>query len=442
MSWNDHWGIRLMGALAIACSSPSHDEDGGRVDAGVSPGIDAGGRDGSVERDGGAPPPDAGREECSAEWQHAVVGADNSLNDAPAIGIDASGGVHVVFREGEDARYARRAADGAWSTETIEADVGESDLTGGSEAVALYGGEVHAAYVDYLDGALRYAHRDLEGAWTSETIAGASGPAYSFVADGEGGVHMLHGTASGSSYAYLAPGGQWESHAVDTGGASAFCTGLRLDDGGGVHFACLHQAPETITRAQVVYVHYVRGEAFDVEVALDAGRTVHGIGFDRDAEGGLHALVATFDGVTYGYRSATGGAWSNEAITSAFWHSLVLRADADGQPHAIWVSSVPGNPLVYATRGASGWTASEIPGTSSMEHPQLVVRSGELVIGFSGYAAASLARKASSGGAWEVEALSAQLGMNARMVITAAGRIHMVDQQLADHALHHYTSCL
>jgi hypothetical protein len=107
----------------------------------------------------------------------------------------------------------------------------------------------------------------------------------------------------------------------------------------------------------------------------------------------------------------------------------------------LWVNNTGTGGLTYATRAGSDWAASDIPGSQSMEQPLLIVRpDGELVVGFAGFDGPSVARKL-LGRPWSVETLADELGLNARIAMTSAGQIHMVDQRLGDRVLYHYTNC-
>jgi hypothetical protein len=110
-----------------------------------------------------------------------VSDVDTNVSWSSSIATDADGGVHIAYQAGEmrNLRYAYRQAEGVWATQTVDAT--EHEWSGETIALAIDGtGVLHLVYTRRCGGddceppsaTLAYARRAPGGAWVLEDVVG------------------------------------------------------------------------------------------------------------------------------------------------------------------------------------------------------------------------------------------------------------------------------
>ena len=151
-------------------------------------------------------------------------------------------GVHVSYvyddGSGGELRYAYLPSPTAsWSVTTV------GPGTGGTSLALDATNGVHIAYLDPSAYQLRYARRAADGSWTSTLVSsygGAGEPAIAVDADGrvDFAFTLLDGDGSHEvDFAYPSSGASWSLVAVASGAPPYHGPSLAMDDRGGVHIA-------------------------------------------------------------------------------------------------------------------------------------------------------------------------------------------------------------
>ncbi len=127
---------------------------------------------------------------------------DAARSEGGALAVDAAGGVHLGYQSAQGIGYARRDPTGTWAITTVDPD--PILVSGGYSLAVDPEGGVHMSYVVIPERALRYAHRDPGGAWTTTTIEAAVVNLWgtSLAVDPQGGVHISYAANGGLRYAY------------------------------------------------------------------------------------------------------------------------------------------------------------------------------------------------------------------------------------------------
>jgi hypothetical protein len=135
--------------------------------------------------------------------------AVDSVGYDGAIAADASGGVHIAYRDVNSfgLKYAYRSPNlSAWSITPVD----NGFVSSASIAVDA-SGVIHVAYVDHAAGTIRYARRQA-GVWSTSTVAtlplaGHDWAHASLALDAKGGVHLayLDWYDADLEYAYRCP---------------------------------------------------------------------------------------------------------------------------------------------------------------------------------------------------------------------------------------------
>jgi len=124
----------------------------------------------------------ASREGAWQDWSIEVVdGAGPEVRGTYASIAVAQGIVYVAYRDetGHQLRYARRDADGTWTTRAIDGCAGEADCPrdgledyGEWAQIAIIGQRPRIAFYDRLRGDLKMATRTEDGGWVTTTLDG------------------------------------------------------------------------------------------------------------------------------------------------------------------------------------------------------------------------------------------------------------------------------
>lgn len=159
----------------------------------------------------------------------------------PTVAFDASGGLHVAYRDqdAQDLWYSHRDASGEWTHEHVVG--GEPRVN--MPTLALDRGSPVVAYTEQAAGEVRFVRRDARGAWVDERVeAGASaspGHRTAIAADRLGGLHFVYHSPASSRlrYARRAPDGVWSRRDLDASGSTGLTPSVTVAPDLRVHVA-------------------------------------------------------------------------------------------------------------------------------------------------------------------------------------------------------------
>ena len=222
------------------------------------------------------------------------------------LAVDASGAPHAVFHHRVDSddvlRYATRSATG-WTFEDIDRDDASS---GYHPALVLDdGGRAHAIHGRFGP---RYT-TNASGAWTTE-IVDTEGEQGRIARAADGTIHIVYTTGEAVRYAVRDLQGAWHLETIEEAASKRDGTGtwgaaLALAAGGDVHvsYYVRHEAADDRRVAvrhvrkrggtwqrSTIAVHTTSDRDYETSLALDAAGTVHVIFHDGHAQ---HARQTT-----------------------------------------------------------------------------------------------------------------------------------------------------
>jgi hypothetical protein len=335
------------------------------------------------------------------------ISHSRDLSEEPHIAADSSGAVHVIWRdrwmEQNDIYYARRNADGLWSTPQgifLGHNAFHLDLTVDNRDA------LHAVWAARggTGADIFYARRDPGGAWSSPVnITDSAGESYFPLVrfDQVGRVHVVYREDWRLTYTCRASNGVW-SLPLQLSNSPAYDISLAVAADGAVHVLWRDEGARVFyaqrgadgawratqelsttgaeagrlaqDSSDTVYVVWSTGLAIEVtQRGLDgvwsAAQEVYrrepdgltGVGQPQLAvaeNGVLHVVFTTISAypdrtdIWYAQRRSD-GAWSESqtiAATPGFSGDPLLELDNNGVAHVLWRDGTPGNDEVYYAR--------------------------------------------------------------------------------------------
>ncbi len=273
----------------------------------------------------------------------------------------------------KDLMYAFRNLSG-WQVSTVDAngDVGQYS------SIALdSNGYPHISYHDASQNRLKYAH--FSGTeWTTELFndEGQSGYGSSLRIDQNDYAHIAYrGQGSGNNtalmYRYQDAEGwhleiadesqlQWSTYSV------GYFVSLQLDQAGAPHLSyssSIHRSPYPFYDTYELRYAYRSKDSWQVE-SIDAFFAMYST-LLIDGPSTPHILYKAFNELHYVIK--TGSTWEHTTIDRSGlvgqYSSLAL--DASRKPHISYHDS-EGTSVMYATKGATGWSAERIDGAGNL----------------------------------------------------------------------------
>jgi hypothetical protein len=251
---------------------------------------------------------------CAVGINEPVPGTfSTSLNDSPAIAIDASGAPTIVVPTGTAPLLAAivwRDSSGTWSRASVPSGAVTASLIRSGDAL-------YSATEDYQTGATTWSEWK-GGAWQTTETVWAHGPPYN------------HGTAADDSGCFFLAaldentnvrlgrrsGGTWTTGVAFPSGQEALQPHIALSPGGRLHMA-LNLGYPTMTTGPSWVAPPLPPETLPSTTAIN---TLRGerlqIGVTDDGTlGRAHILFTSFDTLRYATRPAAGG-WSDILIAA------------------------------------------------------------------------------------------------------------------------------
>lgn len=267
--------------------------------------------------------------------------------------------------------YAAQSA-GGWTIETADSSA-TTDIGENCDMAIDASGVVSLSYWDYDNANLRYARRAATGAWTRQTVTSAQdvGEYNSLALDPTGLPRIAFSYVNSSTYvsqlrlASRSSGGSWSaSEVVDNSADVGYYCSMAIDASNRVHVA-YYDWDNGILKYAVR-----NGSTWTVEVAdeseLDQGESAS---LALDASGNpCVAYLGGADGHLMLARRSSGG-WTHEDVDLATvpGESISLAIGADGRAVIAYVDAGDGRVLLARQQPGGGWGVMQAtdPGTAA-----------------------------------------------------------------------------
>lgn len=278
-------------------------------------------------------------------WDWADFG--RTVGHYPSMVMDSDNDLHVSYSSSNGHLLYTYQEDSLWSMEEIEVGLGAFDVA--NSIVLDTDDEPHVAYIDDLDGVLRYAQKTPAG-WEYTTVATRGNlTSPSLQLDDMGYPHISFGSTNGLEYGYF-DGATWNFETVD------------MDTG--TSFSVSYLYLQADGQPQIGY----KDNGFNLATRTDSGWTIENIPSDTgdfafawNGDGTPHFVVATINTRELLYHYKDGATWQSETISpiriDLFKQSVSLTFDSNDNPHIAYVDLSPKD-VIYVTKSDGVWEST------------------------------------------------------------------------------------
>jgi List-Bact-rpt repeat protein/parallel beta helix pectate lyase-like protein/thrombospondin type 3 repeat protein len=293
--------------------------------------------------------------DLSIPWTIETVDSVGDVGRFSSLKLDAAGNVHIAYLDvtNDALKYATNAS-GAWVTESLDSGRLTQSATAHTPLALDYLGNAHISYYDGVSDDLKYA-TNASGAWVLETVdiggTDVVGTMSAITVDDSGTVHIAYrnNTQNSLMYATGVSGGPWDIQTVNaaTGGYPS----LAVDSSGDVHIAYQYGFPTS----DLMYATNATGSW--VSQTLDSTDSIGSYNsLVLDDAGNVH--IAYWAG-TLGdpkYATNASGSFVTETIDSrgTSGYSTSLALDSNGDAHVSW-ADLSSQDIMYATSISGSW---------------------------------------------------------------------------------------
>ena len=321
---------------------------------------------------------------AQADWTPAKrLSLTSGFSAYPAIGVDSSGSLHVVWNEemsGSSEIFHKKSSDGGatWTT-----SIRMTWTSGASQVPAIAVGSSGNLYVVWQDdtpgNAEVYYKKSTDGGatWTSGkrlsfTPADSRDPAIAF--DSSGNLHLVwwEDTRANSEIYYRKStdeGATWTSgKKISLTGGASYAPAIAVDLSDNLH------AVWTDTTDCIYELYYAKSTVGGA-TWTESKRITWSVGPSQfpaivvDAFGNLNMGLQNYDAgnheVYFKKSTDEGATWkANKRLTwnGGVSQSAAIAVDSPGNLHMVWDDDTPGNPEIYyrkSTDGGATWTPSK-----------------------------------------------------------------------------------
>ncbi len=324
------------------------------------------------------------------------ISNNSSSSFEPDVAVGPDGTAHVVWQEccpnSYEIFYATRSPGGAWSTPVNISQSGTSD---NSPAIAVDpSGGVHVVWeqcCDYLYG-LFYVTKPAGGQWSSRVKLPSYYRAYDpdIAVDGSGALHVVWRDDGYCNYATVyaskAPGGAWSGLTPLSSCTNTANPTIAAEKGGTVHVAWQDSSPGNW---EIYHTTKPSGGSFGAPANVSNNNGTSLSPSIAVGGGDMHLVWTDYTSsgngeILYSMHSGSGGFTSprNISATTGSSQSPSLAVDGEGAPHVLWMDCCHTGgdwDVLYTVRSTLGiWSAPEnISETSSYsESPSVAVGGG------------------------------------------------------------------
>ena len=284
-------------------------------------------------------------------------------------------------------------------------------------------GGLHVSYFDDTNDTLKYAYRDLGGAWTTSTVVTSVRDWPTAIAlDSAGGVHIVFDAVE---HAYKPAGmSSWTITSIVPGGTSDVFIDLAVDSADGVHVSYRSASRE------LSHAYLPSGGAWSTEVVTGTSDNITSTSIAADGLD-LHITYSVGNDLGYAVRPA-GGMWTTATIDTAgnvTGSECEVAVDARGVHVAHRYRSGSSYSLRYSFLPSlgGGWTHTNLVGGDAGEDPEILTdASGTVHILHRDSGVVQYTIRATDGSV-ETRALVSSASSDSELGFgrTAAGEIHL-----------------
>jgi len=265
------------------------------------------------------------RATAESDWTKEIIyGAGGTYSD---IEIDASGNIHICFRDGSTGYLNYSMYNGSWNKEEIDATTSANYCSLAINST----GKIGIAYYSTANSALRFAAGEF-GSWQTEEVE-TSGTVgfYTDIDIGPNDVfHIVHSDRTNDTLRH-AQGtfGSWnrETIEVQTGGTSrsADWPKIYVDSLNNLHVAFINRTIGDFSESKLRYATGTFG-AWTLENPLGAD-TVYYPAIYGDSSNEIHIITGSSVGFGIGHLNGSLGSWSYEDVPTASYSYVDMTMD-------------------------------------------------------------------------------------------------------------------
>ncbi len=362
----------------------------------------------------------------------AVAPIDRSCA-APALAMDAKGGLHVACRHmGRQALHYLTNVDGTWR----DSEVADAGPIGGSPAIVVDGrNRMHVSHYDPVARCLRYSVL-TDGRWSTHIVPadGDVGAESAIAVDAGGAAHISCFDATNEDLVYATnASGEWHVIRLDSDRNAGKGSSIRVAGDGTVHIAYIEAG--FVNGEWRSGLRYARGgrEGFVVESVV-ADRTIADqTALAVDAAGVGRIAFFDEDSRMLKFAEQRDGRWilSTADDRRESGRRAAIALDAHGRAHVVHSELFGG--LRYATGTTGAWRSIEVDpgGITSLDKSLALDKAGNPVVAYAhrlGDASRLCLARLDAGGAWVREVVDAAPGSGsfASLAVGRDGTLHVV----------------